>query len=123
MKIILSIVTFIMLGLTPSYAQKYLQPSNKYMKETVKGVSFTYKDGYIVIKNNSKYNLEVLNIYADYSENDDINGMAFFEDIKKGTTQKLKMNFSTFKNDKEIDYKKIKPELLILSYFKAVRSK
>ncbi|KFF17580.1 hypothetical protein B0A62_10545 [Flavobacterium hydatis] len=112
-----------MLGLTPSYAQKYLQPSNKYMKETVKGVSFTYKDGYIVIKNNSKYNLEVLNIYADYSENDDINGMAFFEDIKKGTTQKLKMNFSTFKNDKEIDYKKIKPELLILSYFKAVRSK
>lgn len=123
MKIILSIVVFIMLGLTSGNAQKILQPSNKYMKETVKGVSFTYKDGYIVIKNNSKYDLEVLNIYADYSENSDINGMAFFEDIEKGTTQKKKMNFSTFKDDKEIDYKKIKPELLIFSYFKAVRSK
>ncbi|MCV9928851.1 hypothetical protein OIU83_14360 [Flavobacterium sp. LS1R49] len=57
MKIILSILAFIVLGLSPTYAQKYLQPSNKYMKESVKGVSVTYKDGYIIIKNNSKYDL------------------------------------------------------------------
>jgi hypothetical protein len=43
--------------------------------------------------------------------------MAFFEDIKKGTTQKLKMNFSTFKDDKEIDYKKNKTRIAYILLF------
>ncbi|MCV9928852.1 hypothetical protein OIU83_14365 [Flavobacterium sp. LS1R49] len=66
---------------------------------------------------------EVLNISADYSGYSDINGMVFFEDLAKGTTQKQKMEFSTFKDDKHIDYKTLKPELLTFSYFKAVRDK
>lgn len=121
MKIILSIAVFIAFGISQTYAQKFSQPSNNFMKETVNGVSYTYKDGYIILKNNSKYNLQVLNISADYAEDSDINGLAFFEDIKKGTTQKQKMSFTTFKDDTPIDYKKLKPTLLSFSYLKAVR--
>lgn len=65
--------------------------------------------------------MQVLNISADYDEDSDINGLAFFEDIKKGTTQKQKMSFTTFKDDTPIDYKKLKPTLLSFSYLKAVR--
>ena len=122
MKIILSLVAFIAFGMSQAYAQKFSQPSNKFMKETVNGVSYTYKDGYIILKNNSKYNLQDLNISADYTENSDINGLAFFEDVKKGTTQKQKMNFSTLKDDVAVDYKKLKPELLSFSDLKAVRN-
>lgn len=121
MKIILSIAVFIAFGISQTYAQKFSQPSNNFMKETVNGVSYTYKDGYIILKNNSKYNLQVLNISADYAEDSDINGLVFFEDIKKGTTQKQKMSFTTFKDDTPIDYKKLKPTLLSFSYLKAVR--
>jgi hypothetical protein len=121
MKIILSIAVFIAFGISQTYAQKFSQPSNNFMKETVNGVSYTYKDGYIILKNNSKYNLQVLNISADYAEDSDINGLAFFEDIKKGTTQKQQMSFTTFKDDTPIDYKKLKPTLLSFSYLKAVR--
>lgn len=121
MKIILSIAVFIAFGISQTYAQKFSQPSNNFMKETVNGVSYIYKDGYIILKNNSKYNLQVLNISADYAEDSDINGLAFFEDIKKGTTQKQKMSFTTFKDDTPIDYKKLKPTLLSFSYLKAVR--
>lgn len=121
MKIIFSIAVFIAFGISQTYAQKFSQPSNNFMKETVNGVSYTYKDGYIILKNNSKYNLQVLNISADYAEDSDINGLAFFEDIKKGTTQKQKMSFTTFKDDTPIDYKKLKPTLLSFSYLKAVR--
>lgn len=121
MKIILSIAVFIAFGISQTYAQKFSQPSNNFMKETVNGVSYTYKDGYIILKNNSKYNLQVLNISADYAEDSDINGLAFFEDIKKGTTQKQQMSFTTFKDDTPIDYKKLKPRLLSFSYLKAVR--
>lgn len=121
MKIIFSIAVFIAFGISQTYAQKFSQPSNNFMKETVNGVSYTYKDGYIILKNNSKYNLQVLNISADYDEDSDINGLAFFEDIKKGTTQKQKMSFTTFKDETPIDYKKLKPTLLSFSYLKAVR--
>ncbi|POY36325.1 hypothetical protein C3K47_11285 [Solitalea longa] len=116
-------IVFILLFISGSaYAQKYMPPpNNDTFKETVKGVTYVYAEGYVTVTNNSGHDLAVLTIQSEYNGEKSVNGIVFFEDIPAGGTQKQKVEFTLDSDESKVDYKTLKPELLVFSYLKAVR--
>ncbi|MCO4294473.1 hypothetical protein NF867_16545 [Solitalea sp. MAHUQ-68] len=121
-KRLLQLLVCLLLMTVSAHAQKYLPPpNNETFKETVKGVSYTYLDGYITVINNSGHDLSVLTIMSEYNDDRKVNGIVFFEELAAGSTHKQKVEFTLDSDETKVDYKTLKPDLLIFSYLKAVR--
>ena len=109
------------------YAQTY-QPvtsKNKTYLATVKGLSYTYKDGIVTLKNNGSYNLGTVSIIASSKADSTLFGIALFEDgLEKGKTVKGAVYFTAGlgKDSREIPLKEIDQKNLILSFDKATRA-
>lgn len=109
------------------YAQTY-QPvtsKNKTYLETLKGVSYTYKQGVVTLKNNGKYALGTVSVTASSKVDSSLFGIALFEDgIDKGETAKAEVYFTTGlgKNVHEVPLKQIDQKNLVLSFDKATRA-
>lgn len=109
------------------YAQTY-QPvtsKNKTYLATVKGLSYTYKDGIVTLKNNGSYNLGTVSIIASSKVDSTLFGIALFEDgLDKGKTVKAAVYFTAGlgKDSREIPLKEIDQKNLILSFDKATRA-
>ncbi|RBQ03351.1 hypothetical protein [Pedobacter miscanthi] len=122
-KIVLAFL--LLMGGLSVQAQTY-QPvtsKNKTYLETVKGLSYTYKNGIITLKNNGKYNLGTVSIIASSKTDADLFGIALFEDgLEKGQTVQATVYFTTGKDNHEIPLKTIDQNSLIFSFDKAVRA-
>ncbi|WP_293303695.1 hypothetical protein [Pedobacter sp. UBA5917] len=107
------------------HAQTY-QPvtsKNKTYLETVKGLSYTYKNGIVTLKNNGKYNLGTVSIIASSKTDANLFGIALFEDgLEKGHTQQASVYFTTGKDNHEVALTAIDQKSLVLSFDKAVRA-
>lgn len=109
------------------YAQSY-QPvtsKNKIYLATVKGLSYTYKDGIVTLKNNGNYNLGTVSIIASSKADSTLFGIALFEDgLEKGKTVKAAVYFTAGlgKNTHEVSLKEIDQKSLLLSFDKATRA-
>ncbi|RAJ22386.1 hypothetical protein [Pedobacter cryoconitis] len=109
------------------YAQSY-QPvtsKNKTYLATVKGLSYTYKDGIVTLKNNGNYNLGTVSIIASSKADSTLFGIALFEDgLEKGKTVKAAVYFTAGlgKNTHEVSLKDIDQKSLLLSFDKATRA-
>lgn len=108
-------------------AQTY-QPvtsKNKTYLETVKGLSYTYKNGIVTLKNNGKYNLGTVSIIASSKTDASLFGIALFEDgVEKGKTYKTSVYFTTGegKANHELPLAAVDQKNLIFSFDKAVRA-
>nr|WP_199076927.1 hypothetical protein [Pedobacter sp. ASV19] len=125
-KFVLSLFLFIA-GIS-SYAQTY-QPvtsKNKTYLATVKGLSYTYDNGVVTLKNNGRYNLGTVSIIARSKIDSNLFGIALFEDgLKKGSTNKATVYFTggVGKDSHEVPLKEIDQKKLVLSFDKATRAK
>ncbi|MFC1225797.1 hypothetical protein ACFE6N_18485 [Pedobacter sp. BG31] len=109
------------------YGQTYqpITSKNKTYLETLKGVSYTYKQGVVTLKNNGKYALGTVSIKASSKVDSSLFGIALFEDgIEKGETVKANVYFTTGlgKNVHEMPLNQIDQKNLILSFDKATRA-
>jgi hypothetical protein len=106
-------------------AQTY-QPvtsKNKTYLATISGVTYTYKDGVITLKNNGKYDLGTVSINASSKNDTTLFGIALFEDgLEKGKAEKATVYFTTGKDTHEIPLTKIDQKSLIFSFDKATRA-
>lgn len=107
------------------HAQTY-QPvtsKNKTYLETVKGLSYTYKNGIVTLKNIGKYNLGTVSIIASSKTDANLFGIALFEEgLEKGQTQQASVYFTTGKDNHEIPLTAIDQKSLVFSFDKAVRA-
>lgn len=109
------------------YGQTYqpITSKNKTYLETLKGVSYTYKQGVVTLKNNGKYALGTVSIKASSKVDSSLFGIALFEDgIEKGETVKADVYFTTGlgKNVHEMPLNQIDQKKLVLSFDKATRA-
>jgi len=109
------------------YGQTYqpITSKNKTYLETLKGVSYTYKQGVVTLKNNGKYALGTVSIKASSKVDSSLFGIALFEDgIDKGATVKADVYFTTGlgKNVHEMPLNQIDQKNLVLSFDKATRA-
>lgn len=109
------------------YGQTYqpITSKNKTYLETLKGVSYTYKQGVVTLKNNGKYALGTVSIKASSKVDSSLFGIALFEDgIEKGETVKANVYFTTGlgKNVHEMPLNQIDQKNLVLSFDKATRA-
>ena len=109
------------------HAQTYkpLVSTNKTYRETLKGVTYVYKDGFITLKNNGKFDLGTVSITAESKTDPSLFGIALFEDgVYRNKTYKASVYFtsSSKKNDDEIPLKAIDQANLIFSFDKATRA-
>mgnify|MGYP001109965447 CR=1 FL=1 len=109
------------------YGQTYqpITSKNKTYLETLKGVSYTYKQGVVTLKNNGKYALGTVSIKASSKVDSSLFGIALFEDgIDKGETVKADVYFTTGlgKNVHEMQLNQIDQKNLMLSFDKATRA-
>ncbi|SFA54476.1 hypothetical protein SAMN04488511_113140 [Pedobacter suwonensis] len=109
------------------YGQTYqpITSKNKTYLETLKGVSYTYKQGVVTLKNNGKYALGTVSIKASSKVDSSLFGIALFEDgIDKGETVKADVYFTTGlgKNVHEMPLNQIDQKNLLLSFDKATRA-
>jgi len=109
------------------YAQTYrpVTSKNKTYLATVKGLSYTYKDGIITLKNNGNYNLGTVSIIASSKVDSTLFGIALFEDgLEKGKTVKSSVYFTAGlgKDSHELSLKQIDQKNLVLSFDKATRA-
>jgi len=109
------------------YSQTYqpISSKNKTYLETLKGVSYTYKDGVVTLKNNGKYPLGTVSIKASSKVDSSLFGIALFEDgIDRGETVKTGVYFTTGlgKNVHEVPLKQVDQKNLVLSFDKATRA-
>lgn len=124
-KIVLS--SFLLIAAFSGYAQTY-QPvtsKNKTYLATVKGLSYTYKNGMVTLKNNGKYNLGTVSIIASSKTDPALFGIALFEDdISMGQTAKASVYFTTGKGNEthEIPLSEIDQKNLLFSFDKATRA-
>lgn len=111
-------------GYTQTY--KPVTSTNKYYLQTVKGITYTYKDGVIEVKNNGQYAIGTLSIIASSKVDSTLFGIALFEDttLGKGETARQSVYFSRGlgKDEKEIPLKEIDPKSLVFSFDKATRA-
>lgn len=125
MKKILFALFLVFAGIS-GYAQTY-QPvtsKNKTYLATVKGLSYTYKEGIITLKNNGNYNLGTVSIIASSKVDSTLFGIALFEDgLERGKTVKATVYFTAGygKDEHEIPLKQIDQKNLILAFDKATR--
>ena len=124
-KILLTSVLFI-IGLS-GYAQTY-QPvtsKNKTYLATVKGLSYTYKNGIVTLRNNGQYNLGTVSIIASSKVDSTLFGIALFEEgLEKGKTVKATVYFTSGlgKDSHDLLLNQIDQKNLILSFDKATRA-
>jgi hypothetical protein len=108
------------------YGQTYhrITSKNKTYLETLKGVSYTYKQGVVTLKNNGKYALGTVSIVASSKVDSTLFGIALFEDgIEKGETAKADVYFTAGRGKKvhEVPLKQVDQKNLVLSFDKATR--
>ena len=109
------------------YAQTYqpITSKNKTYLETLKGVSYTYKQGVVTLKNNGKYALGTVSVTASSKVDSTLFGIALFDDgVKKGETVKADVYFTTGLGKKvhEVPLKQVDQKNLVLSFDKATRA-
>lgn len=125
-KIVLS--SFLFIAGISGYAQTY-QPvtsKNKTYLATVRGLSYTYDNGVVTLKNNSRYNLGTVSIIAHSKVDSNLFGIALFEDgLEKGSTNKTSVYFTSGvgKDSHQVPLKEIDQKKLILYFDKATRAK
>ncbi|SJZ61083.1 hypothetical protein SAMN04488128_101910 [Chitinophaga eiseniae] len=116
------------LALSPFMAkcQTYKAPTstNKTYLATIKGITYTYQNGIITVKNNGQYNIGVLRISATSTGDKELYGVALFEDgLDKGQTLKTTVYFTRgLDNEKEIPLKEINAQKLEFSITMATRA-
>ena len=126
MKKILLASLLVIAGIS-GYAQTY-QPvtsKNKTYLATVKGLSYSYKNGIVTLKNNGNYNLGTVSIIASSKVDSTLFGIALFEEgLEKGKTVKAPVYFTAGlgKNSREIPLTEIDQKNLVLSFDKATRA-
>ena len=109
------------------YAQTY-QPvtsKNKTYLATVKGVSYTYKDGVVTLRNGGKYDLGTVSIIASSKVDSTLFGIALFEEgLDKGTTVTATVYFTAGigKDSHDLSLKQVDQKNLIFSFDKATRA-
>jgi hypothetical protein len=126
MKIILTIIVLLMTGVQ-GFAQTYrpVTSKNKTYLATVKGVSYSYKNGVVTLKNNGKYDLGTLSIIASSKVDSNLFGIALFEEgLEKGQTVEAEMYFTSGvgKTSHDLLLKDVDHKNLILSFDKATRA-
>ncbi|MEH3112348.1 hypothetical protein [Pedobacter terrae] len=109
------------------YGQTYqpITSKNKTYNETLKGVSYTYKDGIVTLKNSGKYALGTVSITASSKVDSTLFGIALFDDgIDKGETAKAEVYFTTGlgKNVHKVPLNQVDQKNLVLSFDKATRA-
>ncbi|WP_090500647.1 hypothetical protein [Pedobacter terrae] len=109
------------------YAQTYqpITSKNKTYLETLKGVSYTYKQGVVTLKNNGKYALGTVSVTASSKVDSTLFGIALFDDgVNKGETVKADVYFTNGlgKNEHEVPLKQVDQKNLVLSFDKATRA-
>jgi hypothetical protein len=120
-------ILFVFAGLS-GYAQTYLPVTskNKTYLATVKGVTYTYKNGVITLKNNGKYDLGTVTINAISKVDSTLFGIALFEEgLDRGTTVQSDVYFTADlgKDSRDIPLKEIDQKNLVFSFDKATRAK
>lgn len=121
------LVSLLLIAGISGYAQSYqhVTSQNKTYLATVKGLSYTYKDGVITLKNNGNYNLGTVSIIASSKVDSNLFGIALFEEgLEKGKTVKAAVYFTSGhgKDTHEISLKQIDQKNLVLSFDKATRA-
>ncbi|WP_212006078.1 hypothetical protein [Chitinophaga sp. HK235] len=106
--------------------QTYKAPTsqNQYYLATIKGISYTYKNGVVTVKNNGLYNIGTLLISAVSTEDKELYGVAVFDEgFLKGETLKTTVYFTRgLDNDQEVPLKDINEKKLVFSIDKATRA-
>jgi hypothetical protein len=126
MKIILTIIVLLVAGVK-GFAQTYrpVTSKNKTYLATIKGVSYSYKNGVVTLKNNGKYDLGTLSIIASSKVDSNLFGIALFEEgLEKGQTVEAEMYFTSGvgKTSHDLSLKDVDHKNLILSFDKATRA-
>jgi len=121
-------IILIALGMSVSiYAQTYkpVTSKNKIYLATVKGLTYSYKNGVITLKNNGSYDLGTVSIIATSTTDPELFGIALFEEgLDKGSTTKAEVYFTTGTGAKsiEIPLNKVDQKSLIFTFDKATRA-
>lgn len=109
------------------HAQTY-QPvtsKNKTYLATVKGLTYTYKNGVVTLKNNGHYDLGTVSITATSKTDPNLFGIALFEDgLDRESEIKAEVYFTTVYGAKtiEIPLTKIDQKNLVFAFDKATRA-
>ncbi|GAA4206056.1 hypothetical protein GCM10022289_26480 [Pedobacter jeongneungensis] len=124
-KIILA--SFLLISVFAVRAQTYqaVTSKNKTYLATVKGLSYTYKNGVVTLKNNGNYDLGTVSIIASSKTDASLFGIALFEDgLEKGQTAQSTVYFTTGegKDSHEIPLTAVDQKNLVFSFDKAVRA-
>lgn len=125
MKTFASTLFLLIIGIS-GYSQTY-QPvvsKNKTYLETIKGISYAYKNGVITLKNSGHYDLGTVSIIAKSTADTSLFGIALFEDgLIKGKVYKARVYFTSGIGETvtEVPTAKIDQKSLIFSFDKATR--
>jgi len=123
----LVLTSFLAITGISGYAQIY-QPvtsKNNIYLATVKGLSYTYDNGVVTLKNNGRYDLGTVSIIAHSKADSNLFGIALFEDgLEIGSTNKASVYFTTGqgKSSHEILLKEIDQKKLFFSFDKVTRA-
>jgi len=109
------------------FAQTYkpITSKNKTYLATLKGVSYTYRQGVVTLTNNGKYALGTVSIIASSKVDGTLFGIALFEDgIEKGSSARSEVYFTSGLGNgvHEVPLNKIDQKNLIFSFDKATRA-
>ncbi|WP_316805184.1 hypothetical protein [Pedobacter nototheniae] len=124
MKRTIFLLISLMVGIA-GYAQTYAPVSskNKTFLQTVKGITYTYKNGTIYVKNNSAYSIGVLSITASSKTDSTLFGIVLFDEgLGKTAQQKVYFSKGLGKEEKEISLKEIDEKNLVFSIDRASRA-
>lgn len=110
-----------------AHSQSYqpITSKNKTYLETLKGVSYTYKDGIVTLKNNGKYDLGTVSIIASSRVDSTLFGIALFEEgLERGSEVKTEVYFTAGRGNgvHEVPLKQVDQKNLLLSFDKAIRA-
>jgi hypothetical protein len=127
MKNILFALLLLFAGIS-AYSQTYkpVTSKNKIYLATVKGVTYTYKNGVITLKNNGNYDLGTVTINAYSKVDSTLFGIALFEEgLDRGTVVKADVYFTggIGKDNHDLLLKEIDQKNLVFSFDKATRAR
>ena len=123
----ISLALLVLIAGISGYAQTY-QPvisKNKIYLATVKGLSYTYKNGVVTLKNGGNYDLGTVSIIASSKVDSTLFGIALFEEgLERGKTVKATVYFTTGlgKESHELPLNNIDQHNLVFSFDKATRA-
>jgi hypothetical protein len=109
------------------YSQTYkpVTSKNKTYLATIKGVTYTYKNGVITLKNNGKYDLGTVTINAYSKVDSTLFGIALFEEgLERGKTFTADVYFTSGfgKDSHDLTLKQVDQRNLVFSFDKATRA-